>query len=742
MPFDRKLNTRNVTHSEVAASLHSNRLSRELFGGKAEQIAVSASLGLRVPAGYALSSDLAAKIIRGSATYRRTTVEPMFNELAAQSPSRMVIVRSSHPAEAGADMRLSGFFKSIGGNTSLQAVLRAIDQVAAAATNLESFEGDALPLVLQSEIPAKASAIACLQSEFGRVELFRGGLSEPIRGTREPTVIVITKSNTARPSCRVLADKEGFGAAAESLARKLVNAIPVESRAVLYEAGFDGAEWHIFQRQEIGPGVTPDSPRWGRVGRKAAAMATFRDLALFSKRLQIFGPGEEIKLHPSNWTFPVTIRFSCEQMLGLPRAFVTDPSELEEVLKLRSAGWSTIIHDFIDVTRSFELLIDEHRAYLEHVPGLWESDSPLIPDALLIESDGRCHGYYTQVSRSCRNGLEPGGADFIAPPIGPRELQEWSGRLSELLPILRAQFAEQLPANFHFVEDAAGNWNFLNCRPAHQPPKLASFDRARAHLVERPEDLSDWDGHSPILLRVRTARGREKEIVPLAALLANLKVPIYAQFGYLSHPAMVLRAHGVKLSPACFEEGSAEHRFLGQTTFALDRGLDPLNRILAEETLFLDEHVRVVRDRDPIAPNHLLLLSTESLKGFAEGLPASVASLEALQRDQSLAGGSTEDWFVYERGRASFCTSGFTDAHAHMHVLPLSAFTPGLLEELAAKVGAKPCADLYDAWRQAACEADEYLVFGGPTGPAYLRVGGITRLGKRFVRRFLTDRLV
>jgi diadenosine tetraphosphate (Ap4A) HIT family hydrolase len=742
MLTDHERSVRSEARSDIPASLHSAQLSRELFGGKAEQIAVSASLGLRVPAGYAISSDLAAKIIHGSAAHRRTIVEPIFNELAAESPSGTVIVRSSHPAEAGADMRLSGFFKSVGGNRSVSALLRAIDRVAAEAVNLDGFEGDALPLVLQSEIPVEASAIVWLKGRTARVDLFRGGLSEPIRGMREPTVVVLIKSSAAGLSCRILADAEGFGAGAKSLTRTLVDALPVEGQQVLYEAGFDGAAWHIFQRQEIGSGAAGDGPTWGGVGRKAAAMATFKDLGLFSKRLQIFRPGEDIELQSSEWRFPLTIRFSCEEMLGLPRAFVTDPSELQEFLKLRSAGWSTIIHDFIDVARSFELLIDEDRAYLEHVPGLWESDNPLSPDALLIEADGRCRGFYAKVSRICRSGLEPGEADLVVPSIGPRELREWAERLSELLPALRVEFADQLPANFHFVEDAAGNWNFLNCRPAHHPPQLTGFARLHAHPVETTEDLSAWDGRSPILLRVRTARGREQELVPLATCLANLKVPIYAQFGYLSHPAMVLLAHGVKLAPACYDGSSAEGRLLSQTNFTLDSGLDPLDRILAEEAVFVDENVRIVRDRDPIAPNHLLVLSREPLKGFADGLPVSSAALEALQRHPSLAGGPLDDWFVYERGRASFCTSGFTDVHAHMHMLPLSAFAPGLLNELAANVGAEPCADLHAAWRRAAGEAGEYLIFGRATGPAFLRLGGTAPLGKRFVRRFLTERLV
>ncbi len=158
--------------------------------------------------------------------------------------------------------------------------------------------------------------------------------------------------------------------------------------------------------------------------------------------------------------------------------------------------------------------------------------------------------------------------------------------------------------------------------------------------------------------------------------------------------------------------------------------------------LFVDEKVRIVGDRDPIAPNHLLVLSRERLRGFADGIPASTAALRALQQHLALAEKSLDDWFIYERGRASFCTSGFTDAHADLHMLPLSAFTPGLLHELAAAVGAEPCADLHAAWRRAAAEPGEYLAFGGQAGPAFLRLGGTALLGKRFVRRFLAERRV
>ena len=725
-----------------AAPLNSVRLPGALFGGKAEQIALSSSLGLRIPAGYAIPSSMVEEIVRASEADRVTTVGAIFEELAALSPTGAVVVRSSHFEEDGQAMRSSGLYKSVSGNQSTHAVLEAIDAVVADALKREDGIGRPLPVILQSEIPAESSAVVLNTGAHARVELFRGALCGPIQGEREPTVVIVTKEASGEPRSRILSDSEGFGEVAATLARSLFKHLPPHDRETLYEAGHDGRDWHFFQRQEICLNPSALSNEWGGIGRKASAMQTFKKLGVFSKRLEIFHPGEDVDVSGSRWRYPMTVRFSCDEMLGLPRAFVENSAELETFIARRSEGWATIVHDFIDVVRSFELLIDEERAYLEHVPGLWESESTLQPDALVIESDGRCSGFAVRGSRECRNGTRLGDAGYRVAPIERDELEGWAARISELLPALRAEFADQLPANFHFVEDAAGNWNFLNCRPSHNPPALATFDENGSHVVEKDADLDCWDGQSPIVLRLRTRRGGEGTLVPLAKRLAKLEVPIQAQFGYLSHPAMVLLAHGVKLVPSCFGHSRLGAGSTRRFDFALDHGSDPLARILTESPVLLDEHIRVVHDRAPIVPDHLLVLSTERLRGFADRPSVGAAALLAVQAESDRQSGRFRDWFIYERGRASFCTSGFTDAHAHMHILPLADFEERSIETLADAIGAIAYANLEAAWREVASESGEYLVFGSREGAAYLKRGGSALFGKRFVRRFLEERRV
>ena len=122
---------------------------------------------------------------------------------------------------------------------------------------------------------------------------------------------------------------------------------------------------------------------------------------------------------------------------------------------------------------------------------------------------------------------------------------------------LRPSFAERLPLNFHFVEDDAGNFNFLNIRRLSRLNRKYVRGGSFFH-VKRPDDLVDWDGKRPLLLMITTQRGRERELIDLAAALPRGSVEVFVTFGYLSHPAILLREFGINVVPAYFDRDVKE----------------------------------------------------------------------------------------------------------------------------------------------------------------------------------------
>ena len=302
-------------------------------------------------------------------------------------------------------------------------------------------------------------------------------------------------------------------------------------RAVL-ETVFDGRTLYVVQmnledesqpigwgRAELDLRGTVLESQAQELGLKAAAMRYFRDRSLFAQALCIF---------PSGATFPAideslratlepigrfTVRFSEQVKLGLPRNFFTRrESLLPWVRAVREPNWTTIVHPYIDVRRSFEMLIADNALLLEHVPGMWESDNLLCPDVLMFDGSKVKAWRYTE-SRVARFARPDHWDTAKVPPTEVSDLERWWHRLERLVGVLREDFAAVLPLNFHFVEDGEGRWEFLNIRPGFRPSFLA-FDDRDPHVVKEAADLETWDGASPILLRFTCARGGESGSFP------------------------------------------------------------------------------------------------------------------------------------------------------------------------------------------------------------------------------------
>lgn len=170
----------------------------------------------------------------------------------------------------------------------------------------------------------------------------------------------------------------------------------------------------------------------------------------------------------------------------------------------------------------------------------------------------------------------------------------------------------------------------------------------------------------------------------------------------------------------------------------MDVGLAPIARIFQEASLVRCSSLHVVRDREPICRDHYLALPATPARSFADlaavapGTTPNEAAFElGLQR-----------WLWFEKGRASFCTSMQTEAHAHSHILPRTAFASDTVSALATDACASRFGDFQVALAAARTQTGSYLLFGSDLGDWFLvQPPSRLLLEKRFIRRYLTTRL-
>lgn len=93
-----------------------------------------------------------------------------------------------------------------------------------------------------------------------------------------------------------------------------------------------------------------------------------------------------------------------------------------------------------------------------------------------------------------------------------------------------------------------------------------------------------------------------------------------------------------------------------------------LGRIQCEAIIAGNEHFRIVEDRDPIVPGHLLLFTLDELPSLADTAEGSLTSF--LERDCSKIF-AEETFLMVEKGRSRFCSSFGHVVHAHAHLVPL-----------------------------------------------------------------------
>lgn len=306
-------------------------------------------------------------------------------------------------------------------------------------------------------------------------------------------------------------------------------------------------------------------PNEQKYGLKGAAMEYFNNNDLFQEELLLIESEKtlnKIKNVLNTNSFcekPLTLRFSKGDEIGLKRFFASDKTSAYREIsryypKFKKLKQLLIIHPYLNVRHSYELLIDNDFFVLEHVPGLWEANNTLEPDVIYYDIKNNKAEILTVKENRQQIISSPYSTDREF--VSPLSFDFLEDRLKKFLSFynkLQTDFKNHLPLNFHFIETENEKIAFLNIRRLNIKRKMFEDRRyvrdGSFFHVKNEEDLEGWDERSPILLRLTSERGKEKDFINLALNLPK-NVDIYINFGWLSHPAMILREYGVHVIPA------------------------------------------------------------------------------------------------------------------------------------------------------------------------------------------------
>lgn len=408
----------------------------------------------------------------------------------------------------------------------------------------------------------------------------------------------------------------------------------------------------------------------------------------------------------------ITIRFSEGHRVGLPTVFTTlGEKTIEEVIRIGSEYEYVIIQDYIEVQNSFELCCHNSGWVVEHVPGMWESSENTPPDIMSYESSGALSLHAWSGDRPMRKTCFGNDKTFNEVKFSHSDWKNIFRKTNCIYDLFYHDFKGFFPLIIHFVISDKGRWRCLNIRDGRGLRNINAPPVLPYYKVSSVKELSMWSGDRPILVDFSLRRGRESELLELSGMLPR-GVPVYVKGGMLSHPAIVLRSMGVNiqsakgiLSPHQNEDGYS------RMDLQIDIGEEPIGRIFAEPAVVEDDNFHVVYDREPIRPGHLLLVT----KAFAPSI-ADAGLGDALDvLIKRISEGLGQDWVMWERGRAQFCTSNLTTSHAHCHFLPLPRAADNLLASFA-EVPSKEFSTARDALEWAASTDCEYLMLHSGTG--------------------------
>lgn len=550
--------------------------NREIWGNKAAYLADAKRAGFPVMDGFCIS-------IRGFSTgwrdsqFEKNTAD-CFERLQERTAAKQYIVRSSAQCEDQRNHIFPGIYQSKGNISTLSELIKAVYQCcesfrARAAEiyqhglNLTDLAQEYFCILVQEQLEPEYSGVLFTSNPISKhcmvdsyyVELVKGHCQNMLLGKEQAIAYMLEKHNNTFHAKYISSSKNSFNGQVEYLLAQLGTQtdrlVDCYGPSLDIEWGYRQNNIVIFQIRPIP--LSPKAPQQAapsrEVGLKAEAMKKFHATGLFPKELLISEPGERLEVlerkvkEMDGLDGPITVRYSCDRTLGLPRCFAVDrEGALKFIRDTYRTDWSVILYQSISVQNSYELCLDCDKSILEHVPGMWESDSQIAAD-LWVYKNNQVITYAVNNVRNAKYESSSGITYSTVQPYTEAELRQIAFSILPYIQTLRRNWTINCGTNFHFVQDDNGDFFFLNHRELSSCPEWNSVNTPLT-IIHSTEDFASWKG-GDVLLKINLKRGEEGLLAEYVPFLKEHACKVYVQFGVLSHPAIFLREMGICVYP-------------------------------------------------------------------------------------------------------------------------------------------------------------------------------------------------
>lgn len=547
------------------------------WGNKASYLADAKRVGLPVMDGFCISIQGIG--IDWTEDQFEKDLAVHFKHLKERTGARYYIARSSAQFEDQANHIFPGIYQSKGYISNLEELLCAIRlccgsfsskaaEVYKRDLKLTDMDQEYFCILVQEQLKPEYSGVVFTTNpipEYGGensyyVELVQGHCCDMLQGRIGANTYILAKVEDTFQVKRISNLKEIDETQIKPILIQLGtlagHAVKLYGASVDIEWGYSQGMLAIFQIRPVPilkrtPFMEAGLSR--TLGLKAEAMEWFHAVGLFPKELLIIGAGERLnelehKIEEAEYlSGPITVRYSYDCELGLPRYFATDKKDAFQFIKdTYQAEWSIILHQSISVAHSYELCLSKDKCILEHVPGMWESDNKIAADLWIFEQN-QVTSFAVNSIRNAKYENFTGISYVAVEPYGKAEIKQIALSILPYIQILRRGWSINIGTNFHFVQDETGRFFFLNHRELSSSPEWNST-RGNLTIIKSTKDFASWKG-GDVLLEINLKRGEEQLLAEYVPFLKKMRNRVYVKFGILSHPAILLREMGIHVYP-------------------------------------------------------------------------------------------------------------------------------------------------------------------------------------------------
>ena len=288
-----------------------------------------------------------------------------------------------------------------------------------------------------------------------------------------------------------------------------------------------------------------------KYGFKAASLLYLKEHGFFPKKLLVldrlpsFQAFKDMLDQVGLANIPFGIRFSPHnpQLCIKSKHQITDCKIGYDFLKEYEHQGTAIIQEHTTPYMMGTLYFGKEAIIVNIVPGTWASSACDSCDVIEI-SDNIIYYKYTK-NRHALYADEKGFEPRIVAPFSQIQIERLIEMFRKLLTKLSLVQKERMMIEFIVDED----YHFLAMELKESKAVIPYFKtNSLSNLFEINEmsDIVDWDKRSDLLISVKLGRSHPPGFFSMINEIKKHKDNVYIKYGLLSHPAILLREHGIK----------------------------------------------------------------------------------------------------------------------------------------------------------------------------------------------------